>query len=293
MADTLSGLVAEHAADEASPRAHAALVARIDALLTPSVQRIQKLHAAQVPELPAGSAIWVKRAEPPHPVNLVRLYNFVMWPVPLLRSVPNPGGVAALDNERRRLRALIAQGVPVPSLVAQGRDWIATSDAGTEPLQARLDRLRTQDDQPAVLATWKLGLRAIANAHAQGAYLSQCFARNMVMGPNDRIFFIDFEEDPGEVMTVAQAQVRDWALYVHSTAFFFQQYEAAAAAMAAAIAAASQEVRVMLLKLMRRLRWLLALVPDAGWLGRDIARARAAGLLLRAVLDDLERTGRT
>lgn len=280
-------------ADPLSNAQRAALAARIDGILASSPERIHRLHGGpELPELPEGFAVWVKRAEPPHPVSLVRLYNFVMTPVPLLRSVPNPGGVAALDNEHRRLRSLAAQGVPVPRVVAQGGEWIATSDAGTEPLQARLDRLRQQGNHAGILANWTLGLRAIASAHGRGAYLSQCFARNMVVGLKDRIFFIDFEEDPGEVMTVAQAQVRDWALYVHSTAFFLQDRQPAAAAMASAVAAASDEVRVMLVGLMRRLRWLLALLPDAAWLGRDIARARAAGLLLRAVLNNLEATGR-
>ncbi|KAF1022885.1 MAG: hypothetical protein GAK30_00824 [Paracidovorax wautersii] len=272
---------------------HAALVARIDAIVAASDKRVHKLHGGRdLAELPEGAVVWVKRAEPPHPSGLIGLYNLVMTPVPLLRSVPNRGGVAALDNESRRLRALAAQDVPVPQVVAQGAQWLATADAGAEPLQARLDRLLHARDDSGILSAWKQGLRAIANAHARGAYLSQCFARNMVVGPNDRIHFIDFEEDPGEVMTVAQAQVRDWALYVHSTAFFLQQREPAAAAMASAIAAAEAEVRTMLVKLMRRLRWLLALVPDAAWLGRDIARARAAGLLLGAVLKNLESTGR-
>lgn len=278
---------------ELAPEQRAALVARIDAIVAESSKRVHKLHGgSELAELPQGTVLWVKRAEPPHPSVLIRLYNLAMTPVPLLRSVPNPGGVAALHNESRRLHALAAQDVPVPQVVAQGAQWLATTDAGAEPLQARLDRLLHARDDSGVLAAWKQGLRAIANAHARGAYLSQCFARNMVVGPNDRIHFIDFEEDPGEVMTVAQAQVRDWALYVHSTAFFLQQREPAAAAMAAAIAAAEAEVRTMLVKLMRRLRWLLALVPDAAWLGRDIARARSAGLLLGAVLKNLESTGR-
>jgi tRNA A-37 threonylcarbamoyl transferase component Bud32 len=270
-----------------------ALAARIENLLAHSPQRIHKLRGgADFPELPEGATIWLKRAEPPHPGGLVRLYNLAMSPVPLLRSVPNPGGSAALDNERRRLQELAALGVPVPALVAHGRDWIATADAGSEPLQARLDRLLREQNQSAILSHWKLGLHAIAKAHGCGAYLSQCFARNMVMGHHDRIYFIDFEEDPGEIMSRPQAQVRDWALYVHSTAFFLQDRQQAAAAMAAAIEPARDEVRLMLLKLMRRLRWLLAVVPDRAWLGRDIARARAAGLLLRAVLDHLEASGR-
>ena len=271
----------------------AALVARIDAHVSRSTERIQRLTGGQdVPELPAGEVIWVKRAEPPHPVSLIRLYNLVMAPVPLLRSVPNPGGTDALDNEHRRLESLAAQGVPVPRVVAQGAQWIAISDAGTEPLQARLDRLKAQGDESGVLDVWTLGLHAIADAHARGAYLSQCFARNMVMGTDDRVHFIDFEEDPGDVMTVPQAQVRDWALYVHSTAFFLSDLRPAAQAMAAAIASASSEVRESLITLMRRLRWLLRLLPQAQWLGRDIARARAAGLLLHAVLDELEGRGR-
>ena len=144
MDDTLSPAPAAAPGPELSAAQHAALAVRIEDLLARSPQRIHKLRGgAEFPELPEGATVWLKRAEPPHPSALVRLYNLAMTPVPLLRSVPNPGGSAALDNERRRLQVLAAQGVPVPALVAYGRHWIATANAGTEPLQARLDRLQT------------------------------------------------------------------------------------------------------------------------------------------------------
>ena len=59
---------------------------------------------------------------------------------------------------------------------------------------------------------------AIAAVHARGAYLSQAFARNLMHCPDGVIGFIDFEDDPGETLSIAECQARDWLSYLHSTA---------------------------------------------------------------------------
>lgn len=59
------------------------------------------------------------------------------------------------------------------------------------------------------------GAGAIRNAHDKGAYLGYPAPRNMAIA-NGLISFLDFEEDPGEVMSLPCAQARDWMIYCAS-----------------------------------------------------------------------------
>ena len=54
--------------------------------------------------------------------------------------------------------------------------------------------------------------------HARDAYLSQAFSRNLMHCPDGGIGFIDFEDDPGATLSLAECQTRDWLSYLHSTA---------------------------------------------------------------------------
>ena len=73
----------------------------------------------------------------------------------------------------------------------------------------------------AVLRLWVQGLRAIELVHNQGACLSQAFARNLVRCPDGVLGFIDFEEDPLEVMDLDQAQARDWLMFAFGMAKYY------------------------------------------------------------------------
>ena len=57
------------------------------------------------------------------------------------------------------------------------------------------------------------------------------------MSDGKNISFLDFEDDPSEVLTHAQCQARDWLCYIHSTALILKNgglLEAAAEKMGAA-----------------------------------------------------------
>ena len=96
------------------------------------------------------------------------------------------------------------------------RTW---AKAGAPPivLQERLEQAAA-NGPAALLAAWREGLAAIAAVHACGCYLSQAFARNLVLCPDGVIGYIDFEDDPGATLTLAECQARDWLSYLHSTA---------------------------------------------------------------------------
>ncbi|MBP8149660.1 hypothetical protein [Limnohabitans sp. Hippo3] len=130
---------------------------------------------------------------------------------PLLQPVPAHGGARAQNTEVQRLRQLAAAGLPVPAVLHQAPDYIALQFLPGESLQHGL----TQTPDLA-LRLFEQGLQAIGHVHQQGQYLSQAFARN-IMVSSGQLWFIDFEDDPLEVMDLPQAQTRDWLAYLLST----------------------------------------------------------------------------
>lgn len=167
--------------------------------------------------LPDGQSAWLRRAGARNPAWRYGVMALVARGLGLdvLRPVPNLGGEAAIATEARRLRDLAARGVLVPQLLAAQTDALLISDVGGENLLVRISAQAREGS----LQHWQLGLEAIAQAHARGAYLSQAFARNMVIHENGDIAFIDFEDDPGDYLPVIACQCRDWLCYLQSSAW--------------------------------------------------------------------------
>jgi len=168
--------------------------------------------------------VWLKKAGPRHGKWGYRVMAAVarMVRLDIIKPVPNPGGEAAIATEARRLKQLAAAGLRVPTVLAQQPDGLLISDLGesgraTVVLQERLDQAAAAGPA-ALLAVWREGLAAIAAVHVCGQHLSQAFDRNLVQCPDGVIGYIDFEDDPAEVMTLAECQARDWLSYLHSTA---------------------------------------------------------------------------
>jgi len=239
-------------------------------------------------EEPAEAALLRRATEDAaRPFDLARgpLVRAGLLRLDVLTPVPNPGGEAAIATEARRLRALGAAGLRVPAVLAQQPDGLLISDLGESGrppivLQERLDHAAAAGPS-ALLAVWREGLDAIANVHAHGTYLSQAFDRNLVQCPDGRIGYIDFEDDPGETLPLAECQVRDWLSYLHSTAMLVRAASSQAAGVHwhAALAEADDEVRERLALAARRMRWLRHLPSGRRW-GRDTQRSRAVARLL-------------
>nr|WP_253254129.1 serine/threonine protein phosphatase [Xanthomonas arboricola] len=109
------------------------------------------------------------------------------------------------DLEARRLGELQAQAVNVPRVVGCGQAALVLSDNG----RSFASCLREADARDRLIA---LAVAAIADAHRAGAYFGQPPPRNMRFD-GQAVGFIDFEEDPLEVMDLAQAQARDWLVF--------------------------------------------------------------------------------
>jgi tRNA A-37 threonylcarbamoyl transferase component Bud32 len=160
--------------------------------------------------------------------------------LPALRPPPHRAGGAALEVEARRLSELEAQQVNVPKVIGQARDTLVLSDTG-DSLNARLRQVR---NDPALLdAMVSAALAAIADGHRKGAYFGQPVPRNMTWAEG-KVGFLDFEEDPLEVMSLQQAQARDWLMFGYGVAGFYDDRpDALAALMREAMRGEEDEVR--------------------------------------------------
>lgn len=231
--------------------------------------------------------VWLKKAGPRHSRFRYQLLALIARTLRLdvLTPVPNLGGEAAIATESRRLRALAESGLRVPRVLAQSSEGLLISDLGQDGRTATVFNERLEQAAAsgpvALLAAWREGLAAIAGVHARGAYLSQAFARNLMHCPDGVVGFIDFEDDPGETLSLAECQARDWLSYLHSTALPLRasRPDGAGEAWQAALADADPAVRERLALAARRMRWLRKLPKGRRW-GRDTQRVRAVARLL-------------
>lgn len=167
-----------------------------------------------------GRAAWLKRYDHDGWLRpaLVRLWNGLARRLQLdaLRSPPRRSGEPAKAIETRRLAALRACGAPVPRILGEGPRSLILSDMGPT-LAHRLKRLESANDADMLV---RQTAHAIGEVHRQGGYLGQAFARNITVGEQG-VGFIDFEEDPSEIMSLAQAQARDWVMFTTGVGVYF------------------------------------------------------------------------
>lgn len=166
-----------------------------------------------------GSPAWIKRYPRGHRRARLALLDgvarqFELWP---LRPPPHRGGAGSRAVEAKRIRQLRSQQIRVPEILAESNDSLVLSDIGhTLSSQMRA----CAEDKARLDALVATAARAISQAHSRGAYLGQPWPRNLTLQEGE-IGFIDFEEDPLEVMELHHAQARDWLLFVFGTARFY------------------------------------------------------------------------
>lgn len=135
-----------------------------------------------------------------------------------LRPPPRHPGEHGKRLEMRRLDELRRAHVRVPEVIGEGPAILLLADLG-DSLSATLKRHAS--DAAAVDSLVAGAVDAIAGVHARGHYLGQPIPRNLVIN-GQGVGFIDFEEDPCEVMSLRDAQVRDWLLFAHGTSRYFR-----------------------------------------------------------------------
>jgi len=219
----------------------------------------------------------VKGQRPPRPAIAALALKLLsgLARSPELKPVPAPGGAAGQAIEVRRLTTLRMAGVRVPAVVHVDADFFVMERLAGQSLAQRLDP-RPQDAR----ALWEQGLRFLGDVHARGQCLSQASARNLIVTPGG-IAAIDFEDDPLEVLSLPQAQVRDWLLYLQSTVWLLPHAHEELLPLWERYAPAGADAAAMLASV-RRMAWMRHLPSRRRPWGRDIVSAQAAAALLHA-----------
>lgn len=154
----------------------------------------------------------------PFRYNLLNAIAFLVR-MPMIKAASAPGGQAAQAMEVRRLQSLRDAGVQVPAVLHAAPQWFAMQFVDAPNL---LDCMQREQPQLERLNSWLQGAEGIGHVHRNGQALSQAFARNCLLHER-QIWFIDFEDDPTQVMSLSHAQARDWLAYLHSTVWALRQ----------------------------------------------------------------------
>ncbi|MBQ9578429.1 MAG: phosphotransferase [Ottowia sp.] len=228
-------------------------------------------------DAPDAGRIAVKGQRAPRSAVLYRLLKGAgtLLGVPCLNAAPPVGGSAGQAMEVARLRALHAAGARVPQVLhvdgAQGffvMQWL-----GGEHLADVLQR-----GAPQAAALWREAGDELLRVHAAGQYLGQAFARNIIVGEGGRLAgMVDFEDDPAQVMSLEDAQTRNWLEFLHGTLWMLPlPREEMDATLDAWLAAEPPAVQQRFARACQRLAWLRRLPKHRRW-GRDTVALQAAG----------------
>jgi tRNA A-37 threonylcarbamoyl transferase component Bud32 len=171
-----------------------------------------RMHRIEMFELPDEGSVVVKGQRPARGPWRFRMLKALsrLTRNPLLLPVPSPGGKQAQQMEIDRLTQLRQAGIRVPEVLWTGEDYLVLRRIPGESLQHHFE----QDSRQALKA-FQSGLQGLLDVHSRQQYLSQGFARNILVSEGE-LWFIDFEDDPIQVMTLPDAQARDVLTYLLS-----------------------------------------------------------------------------
>lgn len=242
-------------------------IARIEA------STVWRRKRVEVIDLPEGRML-VKGQRPLRGPWAHRVLNLFarMAGVPYLKAVPVHGGAQSQAIELERLRVLRAAGIAVPAIHHVAADYFVMSYLGSNDLARAL---REQGAQ--AYGLWMAAMEHLLLVHARGQYLSQYFARNIIVSSRFE-GLIDFEDDPLEVMSLEQAQARDWLIYLQSTLHNLALApDRLDAALRQVLSRESEPVRAVLRHAARRLSWLRHLPTNRTIWGKDFVSLQAVG----------------
>lgn len=233
-------------------------------------------HTIARHSLPSGQIVWVRQTGKTIPQWRYSLLGFVARHLRLgaLQPVPNAGGSEAIATEAARLRALAAHDIRAPRLLAESADGLMFTHIGDHTLLHHIEA------SPERLDYWQQGLTALAQVHRSGQYLSQAFARNIIVSDDGQIGFIDFEDDPGRYMPLERCQSRDYLCYLQSTAVWLQKQgliDQAAAIWQQHSSSLPAALRTPIESAIRPIGWMRHL--QAGFWGNDTLRLAALAAL--------------
>lgn len=169
-----------------------------------------------------GYTVWIKKASKRHALWLYQLIGWAMrfLGIEALMPVPNMGGERAISTEVKRLQELAKLGINVPHVLAYTDDGLMLKDIGNaeHPAQQIEGLLQASNDAASCMALFQMTVKTISSVHQRGSWLSEAFARNIMVDQRNQVAFIDFESDPGSYLPPAACYARDWLLFMFSVA---------------------------------------------------------------------------
>ncbi|MFM6905932.1 MAG: serine/threonine protein kinase [Acinetobacter tjernbergiae] len=238
--------------------------------------------------------VWLKKASERHGLWL---YTPLKWLAKIFNlgamvPVPNQGGSAAIQCESKRIQQLKSLGVSTPNVLAISQKGILLEDIGsqhqTQVIQLDQALAQCQNDIASKSLLFSQAIQAIQYIHSQKGYLSEAFARNILVDQNHQFSFIDFETDPLEVLSLHDCFVRDWLLFIFSTAYHFEFEQLADASQILYRALlAEPQVYSDICKVGKRLKWVLNF--NISKVGNDGKRIQKCVLFLRYLKEQSEK----
>ncbi|MDR7015838.1 hypothetical protein [Acinetobacter sp. 3657] len=255
---------------------------------------ITQQDSIQAYELSTGK-VWLKKASERHGLWL---YTPLKWLAKIFNlgamiPVPNQGGAAAIQCEYKRIQQLKTLGISTPNVLALSEKGILLEDIGSQhqskvqQLDQTLASLKSNHEAQFLLFTQ--AIQAIQTLHLKDGYLSEAFARNILVDKQNQFSFIDFETDPLDVLSLHDCFVRDWLLFIFSTAYHFE-FEKLTEASQIFHNALQTEPQVYkdICKVGKRLNWVLRFKVSK--VGNDGKRIQKCVLFLRYLRDHAEST---
>ncbi|MDI3238695.1 serine/threonine protein kinase [Acinetobacter ursingii] len=231
-----------------------------------------------------GSKVWLKKASTRHSIWI---YTPLKWLAKLLHvqaltPVPNYGGKKAIQCEYQRLTALKKLGIKTPQVLAVSHEGILIEDAGSSEHEVvQLDHaLARAISSKQRIQLYTDAILAIQSIHAKGSYLSEAFVRNILVDEDHQFTFIDFETDPGELLSLNQCQVRDWLCFIFSSSYRLELTELdQASAIFYQALNNKKKVYREICNVGHKLQWILSFKPEK--LGNDGKRIQKSMLFLK------------
>jgi tRNA A-37 threonylcarbamoyl transferase component Bud32 len=157
-----------------------------------------------------GKTIWIKQNTNPKRKIWHHLQSLLTALIPLPVFRPTVSNADALQQEAQRLRLFKEKNIPVPDVLYSTDRVFALSDAGT-PLRDILSSMTDPADRQLLLEKTML---ALVHLHQAGLCHGRPLPKDMLWQDGE-IIFIDLEENPLSVMSLAQAQARDVWLFLN------------------------------------------------------------------------------
>ncbi len=228
---------------------------------------------------------WIKRPEPARVGLFVPLHRLLCIFLPTaLQPTNSVGGMIGLRQEASRLQVFHAAGLPVPKVLHVGEDRVILSDCG----KSLRVYLQNTADQKTISDLVIQALDLLLKIHNAGLAHGRPHLKDYLIEPDTgTLSILDLEEDPGQTMSLADAQARDFWLFLGSVCEFHESPETVLQALKEQyFQGAPDETKPALLKLAKALRPFRRLISllRAQRLGRDV---RGTYYATRALETDL------